>query len=184
MRGAAFWVYTPRDRNGANSGADPAVYQDDVIGYEFDAEGTRICASEYLHMRKIKDIRIQGADDIIPTGWEVCGPAADMDPATLERTGNAGTFNLHDFGTTVQPLGGEAVNRAAMPRHKSSAEAQASRNGVEYFDALGWAPDTILAPNTGDADTSVAGADPHNHQFQVEMGSYVTCTVMFIQRYK
>lgn len=180
-----FDVYTPRNpraAGGRNHDADPSVYSGFVIAYMHDEESSpnRICMSPYLHRGKISDILIMGRTDTIPPGWNECdGSVQTQNPVT------AGAITLHDFKTTVKPLGGDAAFRAAMPRHISDpAEAMASRNDVEYFDALGEEGGQILAPGVGQAFTTVDGDHPHDHSFEVQMGSYVTCTVMYIQRYK
>lgn len=179
VTGDDFTVHLPRDRNGNNAGADPAVYEGDVIKYMYAAYHTYssfdpfspYCISDYLHMGKIKDIRIQGVDGKIPTGWNECDGS--------EQTGEAGTFNLHDFASTIVAIGSEA-EVAAMPRHKSTEEAQADINRVYLFDALGEADggSPIVLPNTGDVRDSASDF------FEAQVGGYPTCTVMYIQRWK
>jgi hypothetical protein len=171
--GDAFWVYLPRDRHGApsqNHGADPAVYAGDFIQWEYHSSGVPVCVSEYLHMQKIKDIRIQGANNIIPTGWYECDGSS--------QTGNAGTFNLVDFATTQQPVGGSAKQVAAIPRHKSTAEAVGSRNNVHLADAFGETGGVVLVPTPGSA------LDTGGDTMTIGMGAYPTATVLYIQRYK
>jgi hypothetical protein len=171
--GDAFWVQLPRDRPGTpylDHGADPAVYEDDILQWEYDSAGVPVCASEYLHMQKIGDIRIQGLPAIIPVGWNECDGSS--------QTGNKGTFNLVDFATTQQPVGGSGTQVAAMPRHKSAAENIGSNNSVHLADAFGETGGVVLVPTPGSA------LDTGGDTMTIGMGAYRTATVLYIQRYK
>lgn len=165
VTGDNFLVYLPRNRGGVTHAADPCIYEEDVLGWQYDENGGRICITPYLHMGKIKDIKIQGADSIVPTGWHECDGTS--------QTGQAGTFSLVDFATADG-----IFNTAAMPRHRSSAEAVGSNNASHTFDALGVPNGRILLPNEGLA------YDNSGDFFNVGVGGYKTATVIFIQRYK
>lgn len=179
VTGDTFTVHLPRDRIGNVAGADPSVYENDVIKYMYAVNHTwgvgdpwaQYCISEYLHMGKITDIRIQGVNDKIPTGWQECDGAS--------KTGEAGTFNLHDFATTYAPVG-TVEDIARMPRHKSPNEVQAEINEVWFLDAIGEAvgASPIKIPTPGNA------IDSAGDHFNVQVGRYQTCTIMYIQRWK
>jgi hypothetical protein len=183
--GDAFWVYLPRNPRspgGKEHDADPAVYTGYVVSYKLDSDRAAVCTSEYLHMQKIKDIRIVGANDTVPTGWHEADGSS--------QTGNAGTFNLIDFKTPTELLGDLAAGMlfAAMPRHESESDPIGSLRYLYTFDGLGCPPDEVYLPDQDTTPTSgeVGGTDPdgHHHTFDVGTGVYRTAIVFFIQRYK
>jgi len=59
---------TPKyDRDG-----DPAVFENDVIGYVIDAEGNAVCVTDYMD-RRVGAIEIwNGYEDRIKRGWRLC----------------------------------------------------------------------------------------------------------------
>jgi len=186
--GSAFDVYLPRNPrspSGKEHDADPAVYEGWVIGWELDSEGTPICTTPYLHMGKIKDIRIQGADDIVPTGWHECDGS--------NQTGNAGAFDLANFKREYA-LGNPPHTRkvGAFPRHRSDDEAigvagcwshmidaigqHGGVEGTEVVHVFDHTPQGVPVGSEAQDDAGDA--------FAVEGGEYPAETVLFIQRYK
>lgn len=186
-RGYPFWVSLPRNQPTSSvvsrlHDADPAIYEDWVIKCRPNNSGSQstfnaefYCISEYLHQGKIKDIKMQGADDIVPTGWQEC----DGD----NRTGNAGAFTLINFDRDQQAVGGSADKYGAMPIHKSSSFAVGEDKDLYVFDDLGDST-KIQLPNVGSFDTTPAGTGPHTHDIPAGRGEYPQAVVYFIQRWK
>ncbi len=176
VRGEEFDVHLPRnprpvDINDKEHDADPAVYQDWVIGYSKDIGGLRICTTPYLHKGKIWDIKIIGDSDTIPTGWNECDGSL--------QSGWAGTQALVSFNNTGGMGTGEDF--ACVPRQRNAPVGTQDigiHRDFNAFDHIG----AVVVPDTGDVETTnVAG---HTHEFNVQCGEQTTVGVLFIQRYK
>lgn len=169
-RGDAFTAKCDRDRNGLTAGADPAIYSGDVVRWNMNAEGHRVVVSEYLHMDKIKALRMQGRDDAIPTGWHEADGSS--------QTGAAGTFNLIKFNADQQAVVGDASKYGALPMHKSSSFAVGNTPDLKVLDSIG--SGSVYQVGAGSGSCNDSAGDTQN----CGQGEYPLATVFFIQRYK
>lgn len=184
-RGDAFWVYLPRNPRPAGTiinydhDADPYVFADFVIGYNYSVGGDAICLTPYLHMGKIKQIHILGndADDgWIPVGFHECDGSS--------QTGEAGTFNLADFVRDYQPIGGEENVVGAFPRHKSEGDTTHTDEDVGEANCWAYLIDSIGSGSVVTVPTQGVCDDSDGDTQNVGIGEYPAEIVLFYQRYK
>jgi hypothetical protein len=189
--GDNFYVYLPRSTSG-----DPAVFQDAVIGYTVDVEGTCICVTDYMD-DAIGTVKMwKGSSGDVPAGWRICDGSDDA----LDFQGRfaVGVNSSQSDEDAVGDTGGhrwhgDSENWHLPQDHPNHRHNLDTSNAISIQEGTGdahnvWSADTDNWTSGADA---VSGGDAPNWD---HLGTYNSnldtdnrppfLAVYFIERYK
>ncbi len=113
VSGDPFYIYYPRLREEA-TGYDPEVYEDDIVSWRYDVEGTRI--GEDTRWSKIGQVRVRD-DRASAKGWHPCD-------GTVQHG-----FQLLDF----RDDGEELQKGGRFMKQRVSPESVGDHGGLKQF---------------------------------------------------